>query len=154
MGGRFEYERYGAEWNKANQIINRVHSLQQNHANITTQLCFTINIQNVYYLDELLAWADTKKFGSIYFNMLHSPDHMSVQYMTPAAKELVLNKLKTHFWTTNKHHQEIENVIRFIENGPGSDGTEFLRRMKQTDEYRGQNFMNTHPESAKAMGYE
>ena len=60
----------------------------------------------------------------------------------------------THFWTTNKNHQEIENVIRFIENGPGSDGTEFLKRMKQTDEYRGQNFMNTHPEIAKAMGYE
>jgi hypothetical protein len=26
--------------------------------------------------------------------------------------------------------------------------------MKQTDEYRKQNFMDTHPEIAKAMGYE
>jgi len=122
--------------------------------NITTQLCFTINIQNVYYLDELLAWASTKPFDSIYFNMLHSPDHMSIQQLTPAAKELVLNKLKTTFWNTEEHHQEIENVIKFIENGAGSDGQIFLNNMKRTDAYRKQNFMDTHPEIAKAMGYE
>ena len=78
---------------------------------------------------------------------------MSIQYMTPAAHELVLNKLKTTFWTTDRYQQEIDNIIRFIENGPGSDGAEFLRKMKQTDAYRKQNFMDTHPEIARAMGY-
>jgi hypothetical protein len=73
--------------------------------------------------------------------------------MTPAARELVLNKLKTTFWTSSKYQKEIDNVIAFIENGPGSDGFEFLSKMKQTDEYRKQNFMDTHPEIAKAMGY-
>ena len=114
---------------------------------------FTINIQNVYYLDELLAWADTKPWTSVYFNMLHSPDHMSIQRMTSRAKELVLNKLKTYFWTSKFYQQEVDNVIKFIENGTGSDGTEFLRQMKRTDTYRKQNFMDTHPEIAKAMGY-
>ena len=151
---RFEYERFGADWDQANTIIDDTHFAKDvDTPNITTQLCFTINIQNVYYLDELLAWADTKGFGSIYFNMLHSPNHMSIQYMTPTARELVLNKLKTTFWTTDRYQQEIDNIIRFIENGPGSNGTEFLRKMKQTDAYRKQNFMDTHPEIAKAMGY-
>ena len=154
VGDRFEYERFGADWEEANKIIDATHGLQIMYKNITTQLCFTINIQNVYYLDELLAWADTKRFGSIYFNMLHSPNHMSIQYMTPAARKLVLNKLKTKFWTTDKYQQEIDNVIKFIELGPGSDGAEFLRQMKQTDAYRKQNFADTHPEIAKAMGYE
>lgn len=153
VGDRFEYERYGAEWLLAESIIDHVHNTKLTSPNITTQLCFTINIQNVYYLDDLLTWADNKPFGSIYFNMLHSPNHMSVQYMTPAAKELVLNKLKTTIWKSNKYQQEIDNVIKFIENGPGSDGKEFLMRMKQTDDYRRQNFMDTHPEIAKAMGY-
>ena len=155
VGARFEYERYGADWNEVNEIIDGVHFAKAvDTPNITTQLCFTINIQNVYYLDELLAWADTKGFGSIYFNMLHSPDHMSIQHMTPAAQELVLNKLKTTFWKSNNHQREIDNVIKFIKNGKGSDGSYFLQRMKQTDEYRRQNFMTTHPEIAKAMGYE
>lgn len=156
VGARFEYERYGADWTRANEIVDMTLSKQGKPANgnITTQLCFTINIQNVYYLDELLAWADTKNFGSVYFNMLHSPSHMSIQSMTPAAKDLVLNKLKSTFWSTNKYQQEIDNVIKFIENGPGSDGAEFLRQMQRTDTYRKQNFMDTHPEIAKAMGYE
>jgi len=152
VGDRFEYERYGAKWNEANEIIDKVHN-QSIISNITTQLCFTINIQNVYYLDELLAWADTKPWGSIYFNMLHSPDHMNIQYMTPSAKELVLNKLRTTTWTDPVYQEEIDSVIQFIENGPGSDGAEFMRQMTQTDAYRKQNFLDTHPEIARAMGY-
>lgn len=153
VGDRFEYERYGAKWDYANTIIDSVHGMQLLYPNITTQLCFTVNIQNVYYLDELLDWADTKNFGDIYFNMMHSPDHMSIQYMTPAAQELILNKLKTTFWTSNKYLKEVDNIIKFIENGPGSDGKEFVERMKRTDDYRKQDFMITHPEIAKTMGY-
>jgi MoaA/NifB/PqqE/SkfB family radical SAM enzyme len=151
---RFEYERYGANWIKANNIINDIHmSRYIDNPNITTQLCFTINIQNVYYLDELLAWADTKEFGSVYFNMLQQPSHMSIQQMTPAARELVLNKLKSTFWTSDKYQKEIDSVIKFIENGQGSDGKEFLHQMKRTDTYRKQCFTDTHPEIARAMGY-
>jgi len=153
VGARFEYERYGADWIMANNIVDGIHGWRTEAPNITTQLCFTINIQNVYYLDELLDWADTKGFGSIYFNMLHSPSHMNIQHMTPAAQELVLNKLKTHFWTTGKYQEEIDNVIKFIENGGGSNGQEFLRQMQRTDTYRKQNFRDTHKEIAEAMGY-
>ena len=155
VGDRFEYERYGANWDIANKIIDEIHLYKNNSIpNITTQLCFTINIQNVYYLDELLAWAETKQFGSIYFNMMHSPDHMSIQKMTPAAQELVLNKLKTTFWRNAHYQQEIDNVIKFIELGTGSDGKEFLFKMQRTDAHRKQNFQDTHPEIAQAMGYE
>jgi len=153
IGDRFEYERYGAKWPESNDIIDAVRALKLFNSKITTQLCFTINIQNVYYIDELLEWAATKPFGSIYFNMLHSPDHMSIQHMTTAAKQLVLDKLKTTFWKSSKYQQEIDNVIQFIENGAGSDGSEFLRKMQQTDAYRKQNFTDTHLEIAKAMGY-
>lgn len=85
--------------------------------------------------------------------MLHGPEFMSVQHMTPAAKDLVINKLKSVQWLTDEHEQEVDKVIKFIENGPGSDGTHFVQRMQQTDAYRKQNFMDTHPEIAKAMGY-
>ena len=154
VGTRFEYERYGANWQTANEIIKDTHKIKQLQArNITTQLCFTINIQNVYYLDELLDWANQQDFGSIYFNMLHSPDHMNVQYMTAEAKELVLNKLKSLDLDNDFYKREILNVIKFIELGPGSDGKHFVTKMKQMDDYRKQNFLKTHPEIAKAMGY-
>ena len=154
IGQRFEYERFGADWERANTIVDVVHAHRQVMPNITTQLCFTINIQNIYYLDELLAWADTKKFTSIYFNMMHSPEYMNIQNMTPAAQELVLNKLKTTFWTSPHYQQEIDNIIKFIELGEGSDGKRFLFEMQRTDAYRKQNFIDTHLEISKAMGYE
>jgi hypothetical protein len=79
---------------------------------------------------------------------------MNIQNLTPTAQELVLDKLKTTFWKNTKYQQEIDNVIRFIELGSGSDGKEFLRKMKQTDGYRNQCFTDTHSEIARAMGYE
>jgi hypothetical protein len=100
-----------------------------------------------------MQWAAPKMFNSIHFNMLHSPNHMSVQYMTPAAQELVIAKLQSITWP-GRYQQEVENVVRFIENGTGSDGTEFLFQMQRTDAYRKQSLLTTHPEIAKAMGYE
>jgi hypothetical protein len=86
--------------------------------------------------------------------MMHGPEHMSIQHMTPAAKSMVMNKLKTMFWTGHRYHQDIQGVMNFIDLGPGSDGTEFLRRMRQADQHRNQCFTDTHPEIARAMGYE
>ena len=54
----------------------------------------------------------------------------------------------------SRYQQEIDSLINFIEAGPGSDGREFLFKMKRTDKHRDQNFANTHPEIAQAMGYE
>ena len=65
-----------------------------------------------------------------------------------------MNKLKTVFWTKNTYQCEIDNVIKFIQQGTGSDGQEFLEKMHRTDIYRKQNFKDTHPEIAAAMGYE
>ena len=135
-----------------NLIIDNVHDLRSENKNITTQLCLTLNIQNVFYLEELINWALPKKFNSIYFNMMHSPDHMSIAYMTEEAKKIVIDKLLAGKWTPS-HKQEIENIVQFIKNGPGSDGVEFVKRMQQTDAYRNQNFYLTHPEIASAMGY-
>lgn len=149
---RFELERYGAKWQRANEIVDMTHALRQTQTNITTQLCFTVNIQNIYYLDQLLAWADTKNFTSVYFNMMHDPYEMNIQHMTPAAQLLVINKLKSVIWPT-KYKQEINNLITFINNGPGSDGTEFMKKMRRMDEYRDQTFLDTHTEIAQAMGY-
>lgn len=153
VGSRFEYERYGAKWDEVNANIDRFHALRDKHFKIWTQLCLTVNIQNVYYLEELCEWALTKGFNDIYFNMLHEPDHMSILNLTHEAKQLVTNKLFNGNFNP-KFRLEITKIIKFLNNGHGSDGQKFISRMKQTDQYREQNFSETHAEIAKAMGYE
>ena len=119
----------------------------------STQLCLTVNTQNVYYLPEICDWMKTQTFDHIYFNMLHDPWHMCISRMTPRAQEVVIERLINHAFDPN-HHMEVMRIVKFIQNGQGSDGREFLRKMKTTDEYRKQSFLDTHPEIAKAMGYD
>jgi MoaA/NifB/PqqE/SkfB family radical SAM enzyme len=150
VGDRFEYERYGAEWKEVQANIARFTSMRSNK--ISTQLCATINIQNVYYLPELCDWISTQIFDHVYFNMLHDPWHMCIGRMTTAAKELVINRLTSHDFNP-KYRAEILRIVQFILNGEGSDGQEFLQKMQTTDDYRKQSFLETHVEIAKAMGY-
>lgn len=152
VGERFEYERYGAEWAVVTENIRRFHELRARSHNIHTQVCLTLNIQNVYYLEELCNWINDQGFDSHFFNMMHDPRHMSITRMTPTAKALVIDKLRNGKFTP-AHRVEVDRIIAFIENGTGSDGTEFVARMKLTDNYRNQNFAVSHPEIAVAMGY-
>ena len=85
--------------------------------------------------------------------MLHDPWHMNIARMTTKAQELVIDRLTQHKFNP-KHKMEIMRIVKFIENGEGSDGQEFLTKMKTTDEYRKESFLTTHEAIARAMGYE
>ena len=151
VGARFEYERYGANWEEVQENIAKFTAMRS--SKISTQLCTTMNIQNVYYLPELCEWISTQTFDHVYFNMLHDPWHMCISRLTIAAKELVIDRLTKHEFNP-KHRAEVLRIVQFIKNGSGSDGKEFLDKMQTTDKYREQSFLDTHPEIAKAMGYE
>ena len=149
-GERFEYERYGAKWADVQTNIDRFNKLR--NPKLSTQICLTVNIQNVYYLPELCDWISTQIFDHVYFNMLHDPWHMSIGRMTPVAIDIVIDRLINHVFDP-KYRAEILRIVKFIQNGSGSDGQEFLRKMQITDEYRQQNLRDTHKEIAEAMGY-
>jgi MoaA/NifB/PqqE/SkfB family radical SAM enzyme len=154
VGERFEYERYGAKWTEVEENIRRFHKLRdRNIGKVTTQVCMTINTQNVYYLEELCDWVNTQTFNDHYFNMLHDPKHMCIDGLTPVAKRIVIEKLLNGNFMP-KHKAEIMRIVKFIENGAGTNGEEFVFKMQQTDRYRKESFLDTHPEIAKAMGYE
>ena len=150
VGSRYDYERYLAKWDSVVSNIVKFHTLRAEASNITTQVCMTVNVQNVYYLEELCAWVDTQGFDYQHFNMLHDPSHMNIGSMPKEAKDLVIDKL----WSGNfshDHRLEINKIIKFIENGKCGSGEKFHHEMMRTDEYRQQKFSTTHPEIAKVM---
>lgn len=149
-GERFEYERYGATWSEIQENIRLFKTLRGQK--LTTQVCMTVNIQNVYYLPELVEWVNQQGFDHVFYNMLHDPWHMNIGRMTPAAQKLVIQRL-TEYPFDAKDRAEVDRLINFIQNGPGSDGMEFLLRMRTTDNYRQQTFLTTHRKIAEAMGY-
>jgi len=155
---RFEYERKNGLWDNTVNTIKRMHEMKAKYndpeigATIVTQICLTVNIQNVYYLKDLCDWALQQGFDYFYFNVLHHPNSMNIAYMTPAGKDLVINKLVSDEFTQD-HRMEINNIIRFIKNGPGSNGEEFAKRMFEFDTSRKEDFNVLYPEIAEAMDY-
>jgi hypothetical protein len=73
--------------------------------------------------------------------------------MRDCAKEIVIKKLRAGIFHP-KYHNDIEGIVRFIQNGTSTDGAGFCEFMKRTDANRKENFAHTHPEIAEAMGYE
>lgn len=153
IGSRFEFERKNAVWKETLEVLRQVNEIKVDYPNIVTQMCLTINIQNVYYLEEIVNWMNAQPFDSTYFNFLHNPHEMNIAYMTPEAKELVINRLKNGTFN-GSDQRHIDTVIQMIQNGPGSDGSKFRRRMKNADRYRGEDFSVLYPEMAKAMRYD
>lgn len=153
VGKRFELERSGAKWDDVCANIAQARQLRTTQRNITLQVCMTINIQNVYYFEDLCRWVDQQGVNMVYVNMLHDPPHMNIGRMTAPAKQLVIDRLSAGMFHP-KYRNDVMGIIRFIENGTTTDGSEFCEFMKRTDANRNENFADTHPEIARAMGYE
>ena len=151
---RFEYERYGAKWHTANTNISKVHALRDKGYPITTQLCCTWNVQNIYYLDDVLTWADTMNFNSIHFNLMHDPWEFSLSRMPRMAVGQVMLYLQKQQIKHVKYKTDILSLKNIIVNSRQMDNTDLANKLRQTDLYRNQNFAVSHSKIARAIQYE
>ena len=152
VGARFEYQRNGASWDQVQANIKKFQIMRDQTANMSLQICMTVNVQNVFYLNELCDWAIGQEFDHHHFNMLHDPRHQNIGTMTAAAKALVTDKLSRAMFTVS-HRREIDRLLEFMNQGPSSDGSVFCAEMQRSDRFRGQDFRDHHAEIAEAMGY-
>ena len=155
VGKRFEFERKNGRWDTTLETVRKMHEFKKNNntaTEITTQICLTVNIQNVYYLKDLCDWGLTQDFDHFYFNMLHGPWPMAISHMTPEAQTLVIDKL-TNDDFIRRHRPQVDAIIQFIKNGPGSDGAEFAKRTNMFDTSRGEDFDALYPEISEAMRF-
>jgi radical SAM protein with 4Fe4S-binding SPASM domain len=143
IGTRFELER-GGSWHQVDSNINRLINLKL--PNIKISVMPAISIMNIFYIDELLQWANNL---SLPVNPLYvtSPIGFDLKHLTADAKNLIIDKFQTHPWP------EMENIVNYIKSAPDSDGQEFIKLCRHFDHLRNQNFADSHPEVAKAMGY-
>ena len=152
VGKRFEYERYLAVWDQVNDNVCKFESLKQRSNNIDLQLCFTVNILNVLYLDELLSWANTVKFDTYHWNMLHGPEEMSIACLPDDAKKKIIDILNQKTFNP-KYSEDIDNVIVMMQNGKSIGRDELFEKLSVTDKYRKEHLSQTHPELAEILKY-
>jgi len=150
IGSRFEYERYGADWNTVEENIKKFNARRSNK--FITDVSTAVSIQNVYYLPELLEWINTQQFSIINatISIVRNPWFMSISSMTKEAKDLVIEKLSQY-----SDNEIIKPVIQTIKNSTTiKSAKDFINFMKILDSERQENFTKTHPEIAKAMRYD
>jgi MoaA/NifB/PqqE/SkfB family radical SAM enzyme len=142
IGDQFDLQR-GGNWYKVEENILKLKSLGL--PNLSISVMPTISIMNVYYIDQVYDWA-TKHGFPIFVSHARGVG-MELQYLTREAKELVIKKFKNHHWN------EIQNIIKIIQELPDSNGQEFRSNTKWFDQVREESFSKNHREIAEAMGY-
>ena len=147
IGERFEYQRYGAVWQEVTENIKQINALRSQFP-IKTQICCTINIQNIFNMPEICNWIEQQNFNYVFFNYLHESKEWNVQYLPNNYKQKIQTKLLGSN-TSVKMRKEIGKAVNFMMNqNLASNQMDWQRseKIKASDEYRNQSFVAVHPE--------
>ena len=150
---RFEYQRANAIWSEVNDNMDRFEQLRDRNTNIQLQVCSTVNVFNVMFLEGLANWIDQRSFDFVYWNMLHEAYYHSVGTLPERAKQIAIERLQNAN-VTEYHRREFNNIIDFINGGVSLDGNILRMKVKDVDQRRKQDLCDHHPELAQAIDYE
>jgi MoaA/NifB/PqqE/SkfB family radical SAM enzyme len=152
VGARFEYQRSNAIWADVVANIAKFRDLRSRHNNIRLQICCTINVFNVYYLEEVANWIIQQKMDFIYWNMLHDVYFFSISSLPEQAKKAITERLQqAQVPTVIK--KEFAKIIDFMNDGVSLDGFHLRRELNNLDRRRSQSLLDIEPEFAKLIDY-
>jgi MoaA/NifB/PqqE/SkfB family radical SAM enzyme len=142
VGTRFEYQRHPAVWNNVEENIYKIKNAGM--TNLSIQICTTINVMNILYLDEIEQFVNELNPDFWHINILHEPAEFDVQRIPQKIKEKINNKFKKHIKS-----KEITVALDYMSNKDYNitDWKEKLMyKLTGVDENRGEKFEKTFPE--------
>ena len=151
---RFEYQRTNAKWDVVQENIEKFFKLKRYLPSIIQlQVCTTVNIFNIRYLDQVAQWNATHAFNFVYWNMMHDAWYFSIATLPADAKKA----LTDHLLTTPippDYLEEFARIIDFMNNGASTDGFMLNLKIRDLDNKRNQDFASIAPEMARIIGYQ
>jgi MoaA/NifB/PqqE/SkfB family radical SAM enzyme len=153
VGARFEYQRTNAVWDSVCENIEKFRRMRERNTNLTLQVCCTVNVFNIMYLEDVANWIIKQDFNFVYWNMLHDAYYFSIGTMPDKAKKIAQEKLEQAVMP-NEFRQEIHRIIDFMNNGNSLDGKLLKMHAKDLDFKRQQDLSIIMPELARAIDYE
>jgi len=159
IGKRFEYERSGANWEEVEKNIKEFKSISKEYGNMSLTVAPTVNIYNVYYLEELTNWMYENKFDDWYWSICHHPSNLSVINLPNSAKRAISQRLlRADVLDSDK--EEFKSILRVMNKSSKPDSGECFGQMvdpdmvtqiKKLDQIRSESFQETFPELAKLI---
>jgi hypothetical protein len=121
--------------------------------NIQLQVCCTVNVFNVYYLEAVAQWIVAQDFDFIYWNMMHEAKYFSIASLPQEAKHQIAYKIK-QARVPGQIRLEFDRIIDFMMNGESQDGVELCNKIREVDLRRNENLMNVQREFAILINYD
>lgn len=149
VGDRFEYQRSNAVWSEVCANLDRFKDLKEIYSNIQLQICTTVNVFNIRYLDQVADWVDRNQesFNFVYWNIMHDAWYFSVASLPQSAKAAITEHLHNSSISLN-YREEVDRIIDFMNRGTSTDGSITRMKIEELDHRRNQDFKQTFPEMA------
>jgi len=153
VGERFEYQRTNARWTEVQENIEKFFKLKRYLPGvIQLQVCTTVNVFNVRYIDEVARWNAGHAFDFVYWNMMHDAWYFSIANLPSEAKAAISNHLSTAD-IPPQYQAEFKRIVDFMNSGPDSDGSMLRMKIEDLDNKREQSLVRVAPELAELIGY-
>jgi MoaA/NifB/PqqE/SkfB family radical SAM enzyme len=142
IGHRFEYQRHPAVWDDVKENIYKIKNSGMN--NLSIQICTTINVMNILYLDEIEQVVNDLRPDYWHIAILHHPTEFDVQRIPRTIKEKINNKFKNSIKS-----KEITVALDYMNNKDYNItdwGKNLMHKLTNIDKVRGEKFKKTFPE--------
>jgi uncharacterized Fe-S cluster-containing radical SAM superfamily protein len=146
-GARYEYQRYGANWELVIQNLNDYYSLAtQNHLFYFT---ITWSFLNIYYLPEIVNWLGfhlpTNRFGNqTQFCFNHAYGFCEITKVSSKIYKILEDRFKDF--------EVLQPVLKSLTIDDNFNCDIFKNYIAQLDQIRSNSYKNTHPEWAELIG--
>jgi sulfatase maturation enzyme AslB (radical SAM superfamily) len=145
IGKQFEYIRNGETWNTLEQNLVQFKELLS-IGNINVNVCITVGILNMYYLDEIIDYFENCGLG-YFINYVHMPEFQCVRFMPNHIKAAIEEKLDTN----KRFVQDAISFMNLAAEESDKQWQEFLRSTHELDKIRNQSFKDAFPEFARLL---
>ena len=152
VGARFEYQRNNAVWSQVCENIEQFRNMRERLLNMTLQVCCTVNVFNVLYLEQVAKWVDQHDFDFVYWNIMHDAEYFSISSLPESSKITIAEHLRLAL-VPARTQREFDNIITFMRRGVSTDGSRMREEIARVDLRRKQNLCHVAPELAEIIDY-
>jgi MoaA/NifB/PqqE/SkfB family radical SAM enzyme len=150
IGARFEYQRSNAVWTEVCDNIERFRQMRARNTNITLQVCCTVNVFNVLYLEDVALWIQEQNFDYAYWNMLHDAPWLSIAHLPADAKIAIAARLNIEAFPA-RYRTELKKIIEFMNFGESHDSRNLIENIQLLDSRRNESLNTVAPYLAEIL---